>query len=66
MSVIRKMTKDIVNAIPEETLRDAIEALEKVMEEELEQAWLVWEEVGEDAGEGKWEDASEKHDLYSR
>ena len=34
------------------------------MEQDIDEAWSIWEEFGKDAIEGKWEDASERHDLY--
>lgn len=34
------------------------------MEKDTKEAWSVWEEFGKDAIEGKWEDASERHDFY--
>ena len=34
------------------------------MEQDIDEAWSIWEEFGKDAIEGKWEDASERHDFY--
>ncbi len=64
MVTIRKIVKDMVDAIPEEKLKKVLETLEGIMEKDTEEAWSVWEEFGKDAIEGKWEDASERHDFY--
>ncbi|ODS34552.1 MAG: hypothetical protein SCARUB_00287 [Candidatus Scalindua rubra] len=61
---IRKIVKDMVDAVPEEKLKKVLETLEGIMEKDTKEAWSVWEEFGKDAIEGKWEDASERHDFY--
>jgi len=64
MLAIRKIVKDMVDAIPEEKLKKVFEILETIMEKDVDKAWSVWEEFGKDAAEGKWEDVSERHDFY--
>ncbi len=64
MLAIRKIVKDMVDTIPEEKLKKVFEVLETIMEEDIDKAWSVWGEFGKDAGKGKWEDASERHDFY--
>jgi len=64
MSVLRNIVKNMVDAIPEEKLAKVYDALEGFVEKDIDEAWSVWGEIGKDAAEGKWEDASEKHDFY--
>ncbi len=64
MLVIRKIIKDMVDTIPEEKLKRVFEMLDGIMEKNVAEAWAVWEEFGKDAIEGKWDDASERHDFY--
>jgi hypothetical protein len=64
MSTIRKIVKDLVDTIPDEKLKKVFEVLEGFMEKDSDEAWSIWEEFGKDAVEGKWEDASERHDFY--
>lgn len=64
MLAIRKIIKDMVDTIPEEKLKKVFEMLDGIMEKNVDEAWAVWEEFGKDAIEGKWEDASERHDFY--
>lgn len=64
MSAMRKIVKDLVDAIPDEKLEKAFEVLEGFAEKDIEEAWSKWGEFGKDAVEGKWTDASEKHDFY--
>lgn len=64
MSAIRKIVKDLVDAIPDEKLEKAFEVLEGFAEKDIDEAWSKWIEFGKDAVEGKWADASEKHDVY--
>jgi len=64
MKEIRKIVKDLVDEIPEDNLKDALVTLEKLIEKDFNESWLIWEEFGKDAVEGKWEDASERHDFY--
>lgn len=64
MPTIRKIVKEMVDAVPEEKLKEVFEILEGIMEKDMEEAWTVWEGFGKDAVDGKWEDASERHDFY--
>ena len=64
MSAIREIVKDLVDTIPQEKLQKVFEVLEDFVEQDIDEAWSIWEEFGKDAIEGKWEDASERHDLY--
>jgi HSP90 family molecular chaperone len=64
MLAIRRIIKDMVDTIPEEKLKKVFEMLDDIMEKNVDEAWDVWEEFGKDAIEGKWEDASERHDFY--
>jgi hypothetical protein len=64
MVTIRKIVKDMIDAMPEEELKKVFETLERIMEKDSNEAWSVWEELGKDAAEGKWNDASERHDFY--
>jgi hypothetical protein len=65
MSAIRKIVKDMVDAIPDEKLKKVFETLESIVEKDnIDEAWSVWGNFGKDAVEGKWEDASERHDFY--
>lgn len=64
MSSIRKIVKDMIDTIPEEKLKKVLETLENILEKDLDEAWSIWGELGKDAIEGKWEDASERHDYY--
>lgn len=64
MLTIRKIVKDMVDAIPEEKLKKVYETLEGLMEKDIDEAWSLWGEFGKNAVEGKWEDASERHDFY--
>jgi hypothetical protein len=64
MDTIRKIVKDLVDAIPEEKIGKAFEVLEGLAEKDTDEAWSIWEELGKDAIEGRWEDASERHDFY--
>lgn len=64
MEAIRKMVKDLVDFIPEEKLKKVFEAIEGIIEDNSENAWSIWDNIGRDAAEGKWEDASERHDFY--
>ena len=61
---IRKIVKDIVDTIPDEKLKEVLDTIEGLIEMDIDEAWLTWAEFGKDAGEGKWQDASEKHDFY--
>ena len=40
------------------------EVLEDIKEKDINEGWVIWGEFGRDAAEGKWEDASERHDFY--
>ncbi|PJA79136.1 MAG: hypothetical protein CO148_09010 [Nitrospirae bacterium CG_4_9_14_3_um_filter_41_27] len=64
MPSIRKIVKDMVDTIPEEKLKSLIEILEEIKEGDIKEAWSIWDNFGKDAIEGKWEDASERHDFY--
>ncbi len=64
MSNIRTIIKDLVDTIPEEKLKKVFDVLEDLAERDIEEAWSIWGELGKDAVEGKWKDASEKHDYY--
>lgn len=64
MHTIRKIVKDMVDTIPEEKLKKVFETLEGFMGKDIDEAWSIWGEFGKDAVEGKWEDASERHDFY--
>jgi hypothetical protein len=64
MPSIRKIVKDMVDTIPEEKLKSLIEILEEIKEGDIKEAWLIWDNFGKNAIEGKWEDASERHDFY--
>jgi hypothetical protein len=64
MSEIRKIVKDLVDEIPDEKLKKIFEVLEGFVEKDVDEAWSIWGEFGKDAIEGKWEDASERHDFY--
>ncbi|MEN4006443.1 MAG: hypothetical protein PQ964_03700 [Methanobacteriaceae archaeon] len=64
MITIRKIVKDMVDTIPDEKLKKVFEVLEGIMEKDVDKAWSIGEEFGKDAIEGKWEDASERHDFY--
>ncbi|MBI2559616.1 MAG: hypothetical protein HYW14_00570 [Planctomycetes bacterium] len=64
MSTIRKIVKDMVDTIPDEKLKKVFEVLEGFVEQDIGEAWSIWEEFGKDAAEGKWKDASEKHNFY--
>lgn len=69
MPSIRKIVKDMVDTIPEEKLKSLIEILEEIKEGDIKEgdikeAWSIWDNFGKNAIEGKWEDASERHDFY--
>ena len=64
MSEIRKIVKDLVDEIPDEKLKKVYDILEGFVEKEVDEAWSIWGELGKDAMEGRWEDASERHDFY--
>ena len=64
MDAMRKILKDLVDEIPDQKMGRAIEVLERLSEEGSDDAWRVWAEFGSDAIEGKWKDASERHDFY--
>ena len=64
MNTIRKMVRDLVDTIPDKKLKEAFDALEGFAKNDLDEAWAIWGEFGEQAVEGKWEDASERHDSY--
>lgn len=64
MSTIREVVKEMVDTIPDEKLKKVFEVLEEFVEQDNDEAWSIWEEFGKDAIEGKWEDASERHDSY--
>jgi hypothetical protein len=64
MSEIRKIVKDLVDEIPDEELKRVYEILEGFVEKQVDEAWSIWGELGKDAMEGRWEDASERHDFY--
>ena len=64
MVTIRKIVKDMIDAMPEDELKKVFETLEGIMEKDSDEAWSVWEKFGKDAAEGKWDDASERHDFY--
>jgi len=64
MSAIREIVKDLVDTIPQEKLQKVFEVLEDFVEQDIDEAWSIWEEFGKDAIEGKWKDASERHDFY--
>jgi len=64
MGIIRKIVKDLVDEIPDEKLIKVYEILEDFAQKDSDEAWSMWGEFGKDAVEGKWEDASEKHDFY--
>ena len=48
----------------EKDIKNVFGPLEIIMENDRDEAWSMWEEVGKDAAEGKWNDASERHDFY--
>jgi len=54
----------MVDAVPEEKIKKVFETLESLMEKDIDEAWSLWGEFGKDAVEGKWKDASERHDFY--
>jgi len=60
----REFVKDLVDTIPDEKLKEVIEMLEDFVERDIEEAWSIWEEFGKNSGEGRWSDASERHDFY--
>jgi len=64
MSAIRQVAKELLDRIPDEKLSTAIEVLEQIAAEGTLEGWRLWSEIGNDAAEGKWEDASEQHDQY--
>ena len=64
METMRKIVKDMIDILPEEKLRRLYDSLEEILEENASDAWRVWAEFGTDAAEGKWEDASKRHDHY--
>lgn len=64
MPTIRNIVKEMVDTIPEEKLKKVFEILEGIMDKDTDEAWSEWERIGKDAAEGKWEDASERHDFY--
>ncbi len=64
MSTIRKIVKDIVDTIPDEKLNEVFQVLEGFVEQDTDEARAIWREFGKDASEGKWNDASERHDFY--
>jgi hypothetical protein len=64
METMRKILKGLVDEIPEEKIEKAIEVLEDLTEEDSGEAWSIWAELGKNAIEGRWEDASERHDFY--
>ncbi len=64
MDTIRKVLKDLVDEIPDQKIGKAIEVLEHLSEEDSNDAWAIWAELGKDAIEGRWKDASERHDFY--
>ncbi len=64
MGTIRKIVKDMVDVISEEKLKKLYDTLEDILREDVDESWQVWSEFGTDAIEGKWEDASERHDFY--
>lgn len=64
MSTMRNIVKDLVDTIPDEKLKKVFEVLEDFGEKDIDKAWSIWGEFGKDAVEGKWEDASERHDFY--
>ena len=64
MKEIRKIVKDLVDEIPDDKLKRAFEILERFIERDLDESWSIWGEFGKDAVEGRWEDASERHDFY--
>jgi len=64
MSTIRKIVEDLVDTIPDKKLKEVFEVLEGFVEKDIDEAWSIWAKFGQDAVEGKWEDASERHDFY--
>jgi hypothetical protein len=64
MDTMRKVLKDLVDEIPDQKIGKAIEVLEHLSEEDSNDAWAIWAELGKDAIEGRWKDASERHDFY--
>jgi len=60
----REFVKDLVDTIPDEKLKEVIEMLEDFVERDIEEAWSIWGEFGKNPGEGRWDDASERHDFY--
>jgi hypothetical protein len=64
METMRRILKGLVDEIPEEKIEKAIEVLEGLTEEDGGEAWSIWAELGKNAIEGRWEDASERHDFY--
>ncbi len=64
METMRRILKDLVDEIPEEKIGKAIEVLEDLAEEDGGEAWSIWAELGKNAIEGRWKDASERHDFY--
>ena len=37
---------------------------EQAAVDDVSEGWQLWSKIGNDAGEGKWKDASEQHDEY--
>jgi len=64
MSTIREVVKEMVDTIPDEKLNEVFEVLEGFVEQDIDEARSIWREFGKDAGEGKWDDVSERHDFY--
>jgi hypothetical protein len=64
MSTLREDAKELLDKVPEDNLPAAIDALEQLASDPLSEGWPVWSEMGDEAVEGTWEDASERHDEY--
>lgn len=64
MITIRKIVKDMIDTMSEKDLKKIFATLEIIMEKDSDEAWDVWDAFGKDAAEGKWNDASERHDFY--
>lgn len=66
MSTLREDAKELLDKVPEDNLPAAIGVLEQPSSDSLSEGWRVWSEMGDEAVEGRWQDASERHDEYLR
>lgn len=64
MSAMRKIVQNLINDVPDKKLKEVVKVVENIIDEEVKEGWSIWLKFGEDAAEGKWEDASEKHNFY--